>query len=398
MFAPADAPMQKTTKTQQADSLTITLVITELDRGGAEQALVRLARGLKDLGWTVEVVSLRDAGPLSSDLANFGIPVTALHCGGLTDLRCLFRLRRHLRKNRPTVLLSFLHQANLYGRLAGYLEGVPIVVSGIRVVDHRIIVTLPERLTRRLVTKYVACSESVAAEHARLCGIANQKFESILNGVEAAEMSNSPDETRERLRIPDEATVLLFVGRISPQKGLPDLLSAFAAARKTASGDIRLVVVGDGPDREACEQQAANLDLSDVTHFAGRVDSVWAWYRLADLVVIPSRWEGTPNVLLESLACGVPVVASAVHGVVDVADRYPGVQVVPTHNIALLTSALTQFYDDPGPFREQATEAQTIVSETLTWKSMAVRYDDLLRSLLENCRVDDASTHAESKK
>ena len=110
---------------------TVTFCITELDPGGAERALVRIAVGLRELGWEVNVVSLRDAGSLASPLRAADIPVRALECGGFLDIRAVLRLRQVLKEQQTRLLVCFLHQANIVGRIAGRLAGVPVVVSGI---------------------------------------------------------------------------------------------------------------------------------------------------------------------------------------------------------------------------------------------------------------------------
>lgn len=355
------------------------MVITELDAGGAEQAFVRLAGGLQTRGWRVDVVSLRGRGPLSQPLEDSGIPVTALGCRGLADVRCATRLQQHVRRQAPDVLLSFLHQANLYGRLAAWWAGVPVVVSGIRVADRRRAVVWPERLTRRLVTHYVACGNAVAEEHRRLCHISATRMSVILNGVDSHSLRQAEPLSRSALGIPDDALVLAFVGRITQQKGLDLLLAALQRLPESATTRYTLLVAGEGPDRKASETvaQAAGLPV----RFLGRVDPIGSLYRTADVVVIPSRWEGTPNVLLESLACGTPVLAAAVDGICDIADQYPGVRLFSGRNIQDLATFLTATLADPTADRRAAGEAQTLISERLTWDAAITKYHELLLRL-----------------
>ena len=207
----------------QSAASTVTLCINELDPGGAERALVRIATGLLDRGWRVNVVNLRNAGYLSGQLEAAGISVTALGCGGFVDVRAIFRLRRVLQRQRPDVLVCFLHQANIVGRLAGWLAGVRAVVSGIRVADRRKWVIWTDRLTRGLTRKYVAVSQHVADVHGWLCGLGEDRIMVIRNGVDI------PDPRPIRIDRDDSERRILFVGRLTEQKRPQNLVNAVAA-------------------------------------------------------------------------------------------------------------------------------------------------------------------------
>ena len=123
-------------------------------------------------------------------------------------------------------------------------------------------------------------------------------------------------EARARLGVAPDVRLFLWVGRMVPVKGLDVLLAACAILHRKGAA-FRLALVGDGPLRRSLEEQAATLGLGDTVMFAGSVahGRLGDWYRAADLTVLPSRSEGVPNVLLESLACGTPFVASRVGGV-----------------------------------------------------------------------------------
>jgi glycosyltransferase involved in cell wall biosynthesis len=366
----------------------ITLAITELDRGGAEKALVRLAVGLKNRGWRVNVISLRDAGVMASELTAAGIDVSALGCGGLPDIRCLWRLNRQLQSQRPDVLLTFLNQANLHGRIAGWWANVPAVACGIRVADRRRIVTWPERMTKGLVSHYIACGDSVANVHAQHCGIPRSQISVILNGVDAPEVAGTSPISRDGLKISDQTCLLLFVGRLTKQKGLDDLLHAITRSHASAGRELHLVVVGDGPDRQKLERTADELGIAGRCVFVGQVEDPRPYYEIADALVVPSRWEGTPNVLLEAMASGTPTIASAVDGVKDIADRYPGVQLFEPHNIDDLVHRLEAYDADPEEAQLLSRKAQVLVQKELTWESMVDNYDELLNSLLETALSD----------
>jgi teichuronic acid biosynthesis glycosyltransferase TuaC len=149
-------------------------------------------------------------------------------------------------------------------------------------------------------------------------------------------------QARIRLGLPATSPVLLWVGRMAPVKSVATLIDAVAALRRTRPA-VRLCLVGDGPLRQQLESQAIRSGLGEHTRFAGFVApaNLPDWYRAADVTVLPSVSEGAPNVLLESIACGTPFVASDVGDVRAIATV--GLDVlVPPLNVESLTSALDQ--------------------------------------------------------
>jgi teichuronic acid biosynthesis glycosyltransferase TuaC len=157
-------------------------------------------------------------------------------------------------------------------------------------------------------------------------------------GVDRSRFCYSPPgPARQRLGLPQDRPIVLWVGRMVAVKGLDVLLASWDAVSRAPSHPL-LLLIGDGDDRRALQRQA--VSLGDGVRFVGPVghDALPDWYRAADCVVLPSRAEGIPNVLLESLACGTPFVASAVGGVVTLLDDESST--VPPDDAAALTAAL----------------------------------------------------------
>ncbi len=355
---------------------TVTFCITELDIGGAEKAMVRIARGLCSTGWNVRVISLRDAGPLAAELLAAGIPVTALNCGGFGDVRTFFRLRRELKANPADVLMCFLHQANIYGRLAARFTGGPIVASGIRVADRRKWVVLTDRITRCCAAQYIAVSQHVADIHAELCGIPPAKICSIPNGVDV------PDATELLGKNSRPAHVLLTVGRLTPQKNPQCLLDAFCELPNDIRSQSTLKFVGDGPLRSELKAAIQRRSLEDRVQLLGHSDEVPDLMRQATLLVLSSLWEGMPNVVLEAMANGLPVVASDVDGVRELIEHEVTGWLVPPADSSALAITLASALSDSKQRQAIADSAQILVAEAFTWTSVVGEYDRVLRSLL----------------
>jgi glycosyltransferase involved in cell wall biosynthesis len=181
-------------------------------------------------------------------------------------------------------------------------------------------------------------------------GISPDKVHVLYQGVDRELFSpGSRAESRRRLGLPVEGKVLLWVGRMVPVKGLDVLLQACSIlwARDI---DFRLYLIGDGPLRKPLEAQAASLGLAGFVVFAGaqQNERLPDWYRAADLTVLPSRSEGIPNVLRESLACGTPFVASRVGGIPEIAHLEPH-RLVPPEDAGQLAGALHECLSAPLP-------------------------------------------------
>lgn len=360
------------------------MVITELDVGGAEKAFVRIAIGLKKRGWKVSVVSLRNSGPLASLLEAEEIEVTALEVGGLLDVRGIFRLRRELQKKPADVLLSFLHQANLVGRIAGRLAGVRRIVCGVRVADRRRIVTFPERLTKGLVDRYVAVSQSVGELHCQLCHIHATRMVAIPNGVDIDAIDAAVPAIRSEMGCGPGDRVVLCIGRLSAQKAPLDALEAFRLMREQSTElkpDSRLVFIGEGELRSDLQRRVDELGLQSSVQLVGWRPDAWRLMKSANALLLASRWEGLPNVVLEAQAAGLPVVATAVDGTRElIQDRVTG-RLAPPGDTKAIATALAETLLKPAVASDLAQNARRQVAEHHRWDVCVEKFDQVLNAL-----------------
>ncbi len=369
----------------------LTMVITELDVGGAERAFVRIAIGLKSLGWNVRVISLWDAGRMADPLRQAGITVEALSCRGAYDLRAIGRLQRALQANPPAALLTFLHQANIAGRIAARRVGIRTVVCGVRVADRRLSVRWPELLTKKYVTHYVAVSQSVAKAHQELCGIAPQHFSVIYNGVDHKEISAAPVAPRQELYCSDDDQVILCVGRLSPQKAPLDVVEAIDELRRLdpdRHARRKLVFVGNGTLLPDLQKMISDRQLENHVHLIGWRADVASVMKSATLLVLASRWEGLPNVILEAQTAGLPVVAAAVDGCREVIEDGQTGRLFPPGDKNRLAEILQELLGEkrlpnhapPKTLEDLAIKGRAFASR-FSWEKCIAEYDALLRNL-----------------
>lgn len=154
-------------------------------------------------------------------------------------------------------------------------------------------------------------------------------------------------ELRHRLGLTDNSRVLLCVGRLSREKGQTDLINAFPKILDRA-GDmgLRMVLVGEGPERSRIEALCRNLKLANFVKLVGQQDDINPYYGIADIFMLPSLSEGCPNVLLEAMAAGVPVVATAVGGVPELVTNGREALLIKKHDAAAMAFATAELLGD----------------------------------------------------
>ena len=361
----------------------ILYLITDLDVGGAERALVKLATRLDPARFQPSVACLSGPGALGERLLGHSIPVTFLNTPRKWDLGVIFRLRRLLDSGRYDILHSFLFHANIVGRIAALLAfNRPSVVASIRVAEPRRHHLLLEGWTSGLVDRFVAVSGGVRSLMLQRGRIPPQKIMTIPNGVDPAEIPQNPVDIRAELKLPANCPLVVTVGRLTRQKGLSFLIEAAGRILK-ACADAQFLIIGKGEMERALKRQAERLGIAANVHFLGWRQDAWGIVAGADLFVLPSLWEGMPNVLLEAMAAGVPVVATQVAGSSEIIDSQKcGVLVPPCHE-RILAQAILGLLSNPSRARQLGAAGQQHVLQHFTVEQMTAAYEELYVALIK---------------
>jgi glycosyltransferase involved in cell wall biosynthesis len=267
---------------------------------------------------------------------------------GLCWLLCLLGQRgRKLRAARyDCILVSWAYPD---GVAAGWLArrlGIPYVLkvhgSDLNVQAEHALRRPQIRAALRGADAVISVSHALA-DKAIVLGADPSRVHVLYNGVNhALFMPGLRSEARARLELPATTPLLLYVGNLKASKGCLDLLEAFPTLL-AVHPRARLIYVGNGPDRDAIRARIVALGCEGQVELVGATahDALGDWFRAADLLCLPSHNEGVPNVVLEAMACGTPVVATRVGGIPEVVPEHAGM-LVPPHDRVALSKALIE--------------------------------------------------------
>jgi glycosyltransferase involved in cell wall biosynthesis len=322
----------------------VVLVTNGLVRAGTETQTVRLAAFLRGQGHDVRILSIMATAAFADELRELDVPVA--HVRLRPRMRALSSIVsgwRVLRAWQPDALVSFSFQANMLGRIAGRLAVVPVRISSVR--NERIggrARTLLYRLTDFLATTTTTNSERLVDGLVRRRVARPDRLVVIPNGIDfAAIEAGAPHRRRARaeLEVDEDDFLWLAMGRLHRQKDYPCLLAAFADLA-SAQPLARLRIAGEGPLLGELTALADRLGLADRVRFLGVRDDVPRLLAAADALVLASAWEGLPNVVLEAMAAGLPVVATDVGGVAQMVDDDRTGYLVPPRDPEALARAM----------------------------------------------------------
>ena len=358
-------------------------VIPQLPVGGAERMVAHLVRHQLAAGHAVGVTSLYD--PLGSlvEAELRATPADLFFLGkrpGL-DLRMIPRLARVLRRYRPDVLHTHMQVLRYLLPARAFSRRSPVVHT-MHTGAARDATDWPTRLLQgrafRGSVVPVAIGAAVAESIRAVYGITPRHL--IPNGIPVAAYAASPaerDAVRAELGLPAGAPTLVCVGQLLPVKNHRDLLQAFASERLRRAG-AHLLLVGDGPLRGALEQQAAAVAAR--VHFLGVRPDVPRLLAAADVFVLASSTEGNPLSVMEAMAAGRPVVATAVGCIPELVTEGTGC-LVPPGDVAALEAALHALVTDAGLARTMGEAAARSARERFDDAQMAQAYEQLYREV-----------------
>lgn len=326
----------------------VALLMPNFEAGGAERVMIRLAGGLAERGYRVDLIVLSERGAYRDEVDP---RVTIVGLNAARAWRGMAALARYLRQNRPAALLSALFHMNFLAvmarRLAGISTRVVISEHNTQELVRRAVsrprwwlYRLAQRLTYPLADAAVAVSAGIADDLARAVPALRGRISAIGNPVVTPELL---EQSRQPLAhdwlAPDAPALVLAAGRLIQAKGFDVLLEAFAQV--LARVPARLAILGEGPERAALQERIAQRGLDSRVLLAGFAKNPYAWMRRARVFVLSSRHEGLPGALIEAMACGCRVVATdCPHGPAEILEHGRWGQLVAVDDAAALAQAI----------------------------------------------------------
>ena len=357
-------------------------VVYALDIGGSETLARRLALGLTRRRYACSLYAVHNHGPLADLLRADGIPCRAFMRKGKWDIGPLLRLVQQFRADGTKVVHTHHLGQLLYGGLAGRLAGCRVIHT-----EHEYFTLMRPRaqqllrLLTRLADRVTAVAEPVRNFLEGTVRIPAGKLITIENGVEIHQYEAAIPYNREEWDLRNSDMIIGCVARLSPEKGHTVLLRAF---RKVINRHplARLVLIGDGEERERLQHLAADLSIGPFVRFLGLRADVPEVLAACDLFALPSIQEGFPMVILEALAAGKAVIASEVGAIPDVIRHGATGMLVPPGDADALANAVCLLIEDKGARQRLGQTGRELVREGYNFERTVGQYDDLYQRVL----------------
>lgn len=348
---------------------------------GAEKQLFELAKRLDKNKYDIFVCTImgEERGELLKKLRNEDVRCGSLNINSKWHFLKIIKLIFLLRKENPDILQSFLFFDNILARIFGKIIGIPIIISGQRNVE-----TYRSKLRNFIEKKTIFLSDYIVSNTRAGKDIlinreklSENRIKVIYNGIELEPINNHKNDNNN--------ITIGFIGRLEEQKGISFLLEALAILN---NNKIRLLIVGDGKEQEKLKLKARELKIDNCVKFLGRKENAWECMKIFDIFILPSLWEGMPNVILEAMSQEKLIISTSVGGVSE-----------------MITDGENGFLVDPGKPKQLAEKinyviglseeekirigenARKTVEKNFSIGRMVEEYENLYKDLLTNKKL-----------
>jgi len=358
---------------RQVSPARVVFLLQDLKFGGTQRQALELARRLDRVRFQPEIWLLAAGDDLVQQARDAGLPLTWLSRQAQVGPGAVLNLWRRLRRGGIEVLLPFTVVPNIWGRILGRLARVPAIVGNCRGGGA------PRRQHERWLwplAQHIVCnSDALKKVLIRRCGVPASRLSVIPNGVDADYFQPAPEGAG------PYPAVVLSVARMVPDKDLDTLLRAFSEVSPDFP-QAQLWLVGEGPLLGNLQQLAGKFLPADACRFIPPQADLRPLFRQAGLLALSSRTEALPNVILEAMAAGLPVAATAVGGVPEMVTPARTGWLAPPEDPAALAVALRRLLGNPEQCRAFGQAARQKVVQDFSLGAMVSRYEEVLRTFL----------------
>lgn len=368
----------------------VLIVISNLEFGGAQRQIVELANNIDKEHFELHVCSLSNYIPLAKQFVK-GTTVHVINKKFKFDFSVVFKLALLIRKLHFDVIHSFLFDAEIASRLAAKLSFSAVRVIGSERNTNYTLKKIQKKayqLTCKMVDLVVANSQSGAVFNALQTGVASDKYRVVYNGVDTFRFKPADKAlARKELGIDKDTVLIGMFASFKMQKNHPVLIEALELLNKQGV-NFKLLLVGEmlyagmhGSD-QYCEQlklQIKSSKLNGNVIYLGNQDKVEDIYPACDFTVLPSLFEGTPNVVLESMACAVPVIATRVSDNEKIINHGFSGAIVEVNSVSDLSHKIKQFIEQPAYRAQLSQNARKVMEDSFSSLKLAENMENIYR-------------------
>ena len=338
--------------------------------GGAERALINLAKRVNREKYKPIVCCVTRGGPSVEELKEANIPIYILGKKSKIDISVLFKLIKIIRKEKISIIHTYMFTSNMWGRLAAILSRVPVIITSEQALSYHekeewyhIFI---DKFLSFFTDKITAVSPEVAESVVKKEGISPKKIKVIFNGVELNKFDRKIDvySKKRELGLDPSFLTIGIVGSLTPVKRI-DLFLRIASLVLKVKPQVQFVIVGEGVLLDNLEKLAIQLKIKEKVFFLGgkNREEIPQIFKIMDIYVLTSKSEGLPTVLIEAGASGVPVVSFDVGGVRNIVIDGKTGFLIPSGNLELMTEAIIKLLDNSSKREEMGREAKEYVKK-----------------------------------
>jgi glycosyltransferase involved in cell wall biosynthesis len=382
-------------------SVRVLHIVGDSKYGGGSYVILRLAQMARAAGWESWVLTTDPV--FQQVLAEHGIPSTdctliprEIH--PYKDFRALQQLTAHLRANRFDIVHTHTSKGGFIGRCAAWRAKVPAIIHTVHGFafheqSHPLQVRMYaaiERMAARWCHKIVTVSRYHREWALQLKIAKPSKVVAIPNGLDPArvEPTRPLHAIRQALDIQAGLPTILSTGRLAKQKGFEYLIEAASILKHQYSQSFQMIIAGDGPLRDSLQRQIRRFGLTGCVRLIGFYKTIGDLYALADLVVLPSLWEGLSIALLEAMAAGKPIITTTIGSNLEATDNGRIALLAPPRDAPALANAIQQMLSNPQQAAHYAHCARAHFLQHYTETRMLEQYRQLYCEVLDAARSD----------
>lgn len=366
----------------------IALLIDHLGLGGAQKQFAKLAIALHEGPYEVRVLCFeKQDSDHKQRMLQKGISITEIDHSGKWSWKTLSCVHRFLGDFRPGIVHTWLFTSDLYGQLAAFLKRVPGRIVALRntLDDVRWHQRLAYRTLMTLASVVTVNANAIRFDLFSRLGVPHSKIKTIYNYVETDHMDrgSGPQNLRSECKIEADSPIITMIARCSKQK---DYLTFIRAARRVRDHrpSACFLIVGSGPQTDQIQQWIKEMDLEGAVRMMGRREDVREILLQSDLSVLSSRFEGCSNVIMESMAAGIPVIATHVGGNAELVLHGQNGYLVPPGSDDMLAEKILDLLQAPDKAAQLGQNARQRVRELFgfahTFKNTTDLYSDLTQT------------------